>query len=55
MCGCFKRKSDKQKVAKVFEVQAGLEEVDFAPVTTCGRSPCSTSSTRTKRVSVESR
>ena len=31
MCGRFKRKSDKQKVARVFEVQAGLEEVDFAP------------------------
>jgi putative SOS response-associated peptidase YedK len=31
MCGRFKRKSDKQKVAKVFKVQAGLEEVDFAP------------------------
>jgi putative SOS response-associated peptidase YedK len=30
MCGRFKRKSDKQKVARVFEVQAGLEEVDFA-------------------------
>ncbi len=31
MCGRFKRKSDKQKVAQVFEVQAGLEETDFAP------------------------
>jgi putative SOS response-associated peptidase YedK len=31
MCGRFKRKSDKQKVARVFEVRAGLEEVDFAP------------------------
>jgi putative SOS response-associated peptidase YedK len=31
MCGRFKRKSDKQKVARVFEVQAGLEAVDFAP------------------------
>ena len=31
MCGRFKRKSDKQKVARVFEVQAGLEELDFAP------------------------
>lgn len=31
MCGRFKRKSDKQKVAKVFEVQAGLEEADFTP------------------------
>jgi putative SOS response-associated peptidase YedK len=31
MCGRFKRKSDKQKVAKVFEVTAGIEEVDFAP------------------------
>ena len=31
MCGRFKRKSDKQKVASVFEVQAGLEEADFAP------------------------
>ncbi len=31
MCGRFKRKSDKQKVARVFEVQVGLEEADFAP------------------------
>ena len=31
MCGRFKRKSDKQKVMRVFEVQAGLEETDFAP------------------------
>ena len=31
MCGRFKRKSDKQKVAKVFEVTAGIEELDFAP------------------------
>ena len=31
MCGRFKRKSDKQKVARVFEVQAGLEDTDFAP------------------------
>jgi putative SOS response-associated peptidase YedK len=31
MCGCFKRKSDKQKVMRIFEVQAGLEEADFAP------------------------
>ncbi len=31
MCGRFKRKPDKQKVAQVFEVQAGLEEADFAP------------------------
>ena len=30
MCGRFKRKSDKQKVARVFEVQAGLEEANFA-------------------------
>jgi hypothetical protein len=29
MCGRFKRKSDKQKVARVFEVQTGLEEIDF--------------------------
>jgi len=31
MCGRFKRKSDKQKVARVFEAQARLEEADFAP------------------------
>jgi putative SOS response-associated peptidase YedK len=31
MCGRFKRKSDKQEVAKVFEVTAGVDEVDFAP------------------------
>ena len=31
MCGRFKRRSDKQKVAQVFGVQAGLEEADFAP------------------------
>jgi putative SOS response-associated peptidase YedK len=31
MCGRFKRKSDKQKVAKTFEVTAGMEEADFAP------------------------
>ena len=31
MCGRFKRKSDKQKVARAFQVQAGLEEADFAP------------------------
>jgi putative SOS response-associated peptidase YedK len=31
VCGRFKRKSDKQKAARVFEVQAGLEEADFAP------------------------
>ena len=31
MCGRFKRKSDKQKIARAFEVQAGLEEADFAP------------------------
>lgn len=31
MCGRFIRKSDKQKVACVFEVQAGLEDTDFVP------------------------
>lgn len=31
MCGSFKRRSDKQKIARVFEVKAGLEETDFAP------------------------
>jgi putative SOS response-associated peptidase YedK len=31
MCGRFKRKSDKEKVMRVFEVQVGLEEDDFAP------------------------
>jgi putative SOS response-associated peptidase YedK len=29
MCGRFKCKSDKQKVARVFEVQTGIEETDF--------------------------
>jgi putative SOS response-associated peptidase YedK len=31
MCGRFKRKSDKQKVARVFEIQAGLHEAEFSP------------------------
>jgi hypothetical protein len=31
VCGRFQRRSDKQKVAQVFGVQAGLEEADFAP------------------------
>jgi hypothetical protein len=31
MCGRFKRKSDKQKVMRVFEVQGGLGEADFTP------------------------
>ncbi|HEY4381408.1 MAG TPA: SOS response-associated peptidase [Acidobacteriaceae bacterium] len=31
MCGRFMRKSDKQKVAKAFEVTEGVEEADFAP------------------------
>lgn len=31
MCCRFKRRSDKQKIAKVFEVTAGLEESDFEP------------------------
>jgi putative SOS response-associated peptidase YedK len=31
MCGRFKRKSDRQKIARVFEVKTGLEETDFAP------------------------
>lgn len=31
MCGRYKRKSDKQKVARVFDVQTGFEEADFAP------------------------
>jgi putative SOS response-associated peptidase YedK len=30
MCGRYKRKSDKKKVAKAFEVKAGIEETDFA-------------------------
>lgn len=29
MCGRFRRRSDKQKVAKTFAVTAGLEETDF--------------------------
>jgi putative SOS response-associated peptidase YedK len=31
MCGRFKRKSDKQKIAQVFEVSAGITEIDLAP------------------------
>jgi putative SOS response-associated peptidase YedK len=31
MCGRFNRKSDKKKVAKVFEVTAGIDEAEFAP------------------------
>lgn len=31
MCGRFKRKSDKQKVAKTFKVTAGVDEADFPP------------------------
>jgi putative SOS response-associated peptidase YedK len=31
VCGRFKRKSDKQKVARVFQVQAGLEDTDLSP------------------------
>jgi hypothetical protein len=31
MRGRFKRKSDKKKVERVFEVKAGLEQTDFAP------------------------
>jgi len=31
MCGRFKRRSDKQKVAQAFEVTAGIEETDFEP------------------------
>jgi hypothetical protein len=54
MCGRFKRKSDKQKVMRVFEVQAGLEETDFALGDDL-HSPCSRLSTRTRRASVKSR
>jgi hypothetical protein len=43
VCGRFKRKSDKQKGARVFEVQAGLEEADFAAATIFVRSPCNLS------------
>lgn len=31
MCGRFRRRSDKQKIAQIFEVTAGLEETDFEP------------------------
>jgi putative SOS response-associated peptidase YedK len=31
MCGRFMRRSDKQKVAKAFEVTAGLDETEFDP------------------------
>ncbi len=31
MCGRYRRKSDKQRIANAFEVSAGLDEIDFAP------------------------
>jgi putative SOS response-associated peptidase YedK len=31
MCGRFKRKSDKKKVVKAFDVTAGIEEADLVP------------------------
>ena len=31
MCGRYRRKSDKQRIAEVFSVQAGLDELDLAP------------------------
>ncbi len=31
MCGRFRRRSDKQKIAETFEVTAGIEETDFEP------------------------
>jgi putative SOS response-associated peptidase YedK len=31
MCGRYRRKSDKQRIANAFEVSAGLDEIDLAP------------------------
>lgn len=31
MCGRYRRKSDKQRMADAFEVSAGLDEIDLAP------------------------
>ncbi|HWA95856.1 MAG TPA: SOS response-associated peptidase [Terracidiphilus sp.] len=31
MCGCYRRKSDKQRIADAFDVTAGLEDLDLAP------------------------
>lgn len=31
MCGRYRRKSDKQRIADTFEVSAGLDEIDLAP------------------------
>ena len=31
MCGRYRRKSDKQHIANAFDVNAGLNEIDFAP------------------------
>lgn len=31
MCGRYRRRSDKQRIAEEFHVDAGIEEVDFAP------------------------
>lgn len=31
MCGRYRRRSDKQRVAEEFQVETGLDEVDFAP------------------------
>jgi putative SOS response-associated peptidase YedK len=31
MCGRYRRKSDKQRIADAFEVNAGLEELDLGP------------------------
>ena len=31
MCGRYRRKSDKQRIADAFEVTAGLDEIDLAP------------------------
>ena len=31
MCGRYRRKSDKQRIADAFEVTAGLDQIDLAP------------------------
>ena len=31
MCGRYRRKSDRQRIADAFEVSAGLDDIDLAP------------------------
>jgi putative SOS response-associated peptidase YedK len=32
MCGRYRRRSDKQKIAEVFEVKVSLDDLDFMPI-----------------------